>query len=85
MRPSAVPLPVMELNESRKSYDVLPTIINKLNPMNRDKSVPPQTEPASIKSHIPNIYLNKYSSRKGDILTMIMNDDSNIEYNNIFP
>ena len=56
--------------------------------MHRDKSVPPQPAPGdapAIRSHIPNIYLNKYSSRRGDLLTMVMNDDSNIEYNNIFP
>lgn len=33
---------------------------------------------------MPNIYISKYSSRKDDYLP-ILNDDSNIEYKNIFP
>jgi len=63
--------------------DILPTI-SAHRGIARDKSVPPQA-PEGIKSHIPNIYLNKYSSRRNDLMTVILNDDSNIEYNNIFP
>ncbi len=29
--------------------------------------------------------MNKYSSRRNDLLTVVLNDDSHIEYDNIFP
>jgi hypothetical protein len=82
------PVTVLELQESRQSFENLPQIKRKLSGLLRDRSVPPQPAPGdskAVRSHIPNIYLNKYSSRRNDLLTMVMNDDSNIEYNNIFP
>jgi len=46
-------------------------------------SVPP---PAGYpKQHIPNFYMSKVTSRRDEALLAIINDDSNIEYNNIFP
>lgn len=41
--------------------------------------------PDILQRHVPNIFINKFSSRKNDLLTVNLTDDSNIEYKNIFP
>ncbi len=54
----------------------------------RDMSVPPQNPvpiPDILKSHMPNFQMSKMTSRKDNALQAILNDDSHIEYNNIFP
>lgn len=84
------PLPPSKIGQgqSRKSLD-LPSIVNMKNaPQARDMSVPPQhAVPISdiLKSHVPNFQMSKLTSRKDNAFQVILNDDSHIEYNNIFP
>ena len=84
------PLPASKIGQglSRKSLD-LPSIVNMKNaPQARDMSVPPQhAVPISDipKSHVPNFQMSKLTSRKDNAFQVILNDDSHIEYNNIFP
>jgi hypothetical protein len=45
----------------------------------------PSKVPDILTRHVPNVLFSKYTSRKTDLLTVNLTDDSNIEYNNIFP
>lgn len=51
----------------------------------RNETIIPAPVSEIISKHVPNVYFSKFSHRRGDLFMANMNDDSNIDYDNIFP
>eukprot|EP00347_Sterkiella_histriomuscorum_P003993 403362160 len=75
------------LTKSKISLSILPSIIqSRYHQIDKSsQNILLDEIPEKIKSHIPAVYLEKQSKRKMECMKANITDDSNIEYNNIFP
>jgi len=45
----------------------------------------PEPIPKILTRHVPNVYFDKSTGRRGEMFAINIADDSNIHYENIFP